>query len=200
VDDVIRHMTGEDAYPMPALGKRRRRGPKAPTTSRGANAGVQPDSPSALFAKPSLRAGPTSRPVAQEPAPAAPEVAPGDPDIATGDAPGMVELRVPLRGKVTRDWLWCFSTVSSSKEGSLNLVMSDPRVRDAMVMWQVEERDVESAMRHITRRITSANMLLAQERVKHAERERQAQAEEERTRAHLHKLERRVRENDERSS
>ena len=201
VDDVIRHMTSEDAYPMPELGNRRTRGPKPPNPSPGVEAAVQPDPlTSGPLQKPSPSAGPTLQPVPLPSAPEAAEVAAGDPDIGTGGVPGMVELRVPLRGEVTSDWTRCFSSVSSSKEGSLNLVMSDPNVRHGKVIWRVEERDLESAMRHITRRIRSANMLLEQERGRQAERERQLQAEEERKHVRWEELKERVRGKSEPSS
>ena len=201
VDDVIRHMTGEDAYPMPQLGRRRRRGPKPLKPSSGAGVVVQPAPQTSTPApKPSASAGPTTQPALRQPLTEPTEIAPGDPGIGTAGLPGMVELSVPLLGNATSDWIRCFYSVSSSKEGSLNLVLSDPIVRDGKAVWPVEERDLESAVRHITRRIRSANMLLEQERGKQAERVRKVQAEEEHKRARSEELKRRVRGSDTTSS
>ena len=162
IDDLVRHMTGEDAYPMPELGPRKKRGPRGSSVP---------------WKEPPLA------PVPPEPAPPVVErieVTLGEPDVGTVGGTGNIELRVPLIGKATTDWIRCFSGVSSSKEGSLTLVMSDPNIRNGQVIWRVEERDLESAIRHIRRRVISANMLFAQEQAKQAEREAQQRGEEQR--------------------
>lgn len=177
IDGVCRHLTGEDEFPIPDLGTRRKREPKMPPSEAGATA-MSTD-----------EVTPEAAP------PASDEVALGEPTIPREDTSGRFELVVPLLGVVAPNWEKCFQTVSSSKRGSIDFIISDPRILDRTIFWTVPEADLENAMNHLRQRVASANTQyrahLAQVAEAQARMQAEVDAKEERLRTAREKLRRR---------